>query len=117
MRKFLLIILSCLTISYNIFADSFTDAIQDLAIQTACVGQYSATQAGGGWYNDPHDYYTPQMMAERFSKMSGNMTRTTTFYGICFDYAQFAYEDIKKYKNWYNEKGMYENQFYLSSDK
>ena len=34
------------------FADSFTDAIQDLAIQTACIGKYSATQAGGGWYDD-----------------------------------------------------------------
>ena len=73
---------------------SFVDAIQDLAMQTACIGQYSATQAGGGWYDDPHDYYTPQMIAERLAKMSGNMTRSTTFYGVCFDYAQFAYQDI-----------------------
>lgn len=90
------------------YADSFTDAIQDLAIQTACIGQYSATQAGGGWYDDPYDYYTPAMMAERFKNMSGNMTRTTTFYGVCFDYAQYAYNDVEKYKKWYNEQGMYE---------
>ena len=96
------------------FADSFTDTIQDLAMQTACIGQYSATQAGGGWYDDPHDYYTPQMMAERFAKMSGNMTRTTTFYGVCFDYAQFAYQDIERYKSWYNQQGMYEGQFWLA---
>lgn len=29
-------------------ADEFTDILQDLAMQTACIGQYSATQAGGG---------------------------------------------------------------------
>ena len=101
-------------IAVNSFADSFTDAIQDLAIQTACIGQYSATQAGGGWYDDPHDYYTPAMMAERFKDMSGNMTRTTTFYGVCFDYAQFAYQDIEKYQSWYNEQGMYENKFWIA---
>ncbi|MDE6719086.1 MAG: hypothetical protein K2J68_04430 [Treponemataceae bacterium] len=98
----------------SVFADSFTDIIQDLAVQTACLGMYSMTEAGGGWYDDPHDYYTPQMMAERFAKMSGNMTRTTTFYGVCFDYAQCAWEDIVNYKGLYNENGMYERQFWLA---
>ena len=101
-KTFILIVFFFIGLTSS-FADSFTDAIQDLAMQTACIGQYSATQAGGGWYDDPHDYYTPQMLAERFAKMSGNMTRTTTFYGVCFDYAQFAYLDIEKYKSWYNE--------------
>lgn len=54
------------------------------------------------------------MMAERFASMSGNMTRTTTFYGVCFDYAQFAWQDIEKYKKWYNDNGMYEGQFWLA---
>lgn len=98
----------------SVFADSFTDIIQDLAVQTACIGMYSMTEAGGGWYDDPHDYYTPQMMAERFAQMSGNMTRTATFYGVCFDYAQFAWEDIVNYKGFYNEQGMYEGQFWLA---
>lgn len=114
MKRKLLILLTFMIISTNFFADSFTDAIQDLAIQTACTGQYSATQAGGGWYDDPHDYYTPPMMADRFKDMSGNMTRTDTFYGICFDYAQFAYQDIEKYQSWYNKQGMYENKFWIA---
>lgn len=114
MKRKLLILLTFMIISTNFFADSFTDAIQDLAIQTACIGQYSATQAGGGWYDDPHDYYTPPMMAERFKDMSGNMTRTTTFYGVCFDYAQSAYQDIEKYQSWYNKQGMYENKFWIA---
>lgn len=114
MKRKLLLLLTFMIISTNFFADSFTDAIQDLAIQTACIGQYSATQAGGGWYDDPHDYYTPPMMADRFKDMSGNMTRTNTFYGICFDYAQFAYQDIEKYQSWYNKQGMYENKFWIA---
>lgn len=96
------------------YADSFTDILQDLAVQTACIGQYSATQAGGGWYDDPHDYYIPAMMAERFKNMSGNMTRTTTFYGVCFDYAEFAYWDIKNYQSMYNNAGMRESQYFLA---
>ena len=114
MKRKLLILLTFMIISSNSFADSFTDAIQDLAIQTACLGQYSMTEAGVGWYDDPHDYYTPQMMAQRFADMSDNMTRTTTFYGICFDYAQFAYQDIEKYQSWYNKQGMYENKFWIA---
>lgn len=101
-------------IATNSFADSFTDAIQDLAVQTACIGSYSMTEVGGGWYDDPHDYYTPQMMAERFAQMSENKTRTITFYGVCFDYAQFAWEDIENYKSWYNEQGMHERQFWIA---
>ena len=116
MKKSLCTMLVLTVSAFSVFADAFTDAIQDLAIQTACIGQYSATQAGGGWYDDPHDYYTPQMMAERFAKMSGNMTRTTTFYGVCFDYAQFAWNDINQYKSWYNEQGMYEAQFWIAGN-
>lgn len=107
----IIISLLAATLSY---ADSFTDILQDLAVQTACIGQYSATQAGGGWYDDLHDYYTPPMMAERFKNMSGNMTRTTTFYGVCFDYAEFAYWDIKDYQALYNNEGMRESQFFLA---
>lgn len=113
MKRVILSIIFTLSLT-GLFADAFTDAIQDLAIQTACIGMYSMTEAGGGWYEDPHDYYTPQDMAERFAKMSGDMTRTTTFYGICFDYAQFAYNDVKNYASWYREQGMYENQFWMA---
>lgn len=114
MKKSLCVLLVLATSALSVFADAFTYAIQDLAIQTACIGKYSMTEAGGGWYEDPDDWYTPQMMAERFAKMSGNMTRITTFYGICFDYADFAWHDIVKYKNSYNQVGMYEGQFWLA---
>ena len=99
-----------------VHADDFTDILQDLAVQTACIGQYSATQAGGTWSEDPYDYYKPYLLAERFKKMSGNMTRTTTFYGVCFDYAEFAYWDIKGNENLYVRNGMRTGQFFLAGD-
>lgn len=114
MKKIFFSIIILLSSISFVCADSFTDLLQDLAIQTACIGQYSATQAGGGWYDDPFDYYTPDMMAERFKNMSGNMTRTTTFYGVCFDYAEFAYWDISTYQDMYVKAGMKEGQFFLA---
>ena len=86
-----------------VHADDFTSILQDLAVQTACIGQYSATQAGGTWSEDPLDYYKPYLLAERFKKMSGNTTRTITFYGVCFDYAEFAYWDIRDKESLYTK--------------
>ena len=110
------IILVC--IAFNAIAqDELSDLLQDLAIQTACLGMYSSTEASGDYinrFNDPPDWYTPPMMASRFARMSGNMTRTATFYGICFDYAQFAYEDITRYQTLYNNAGMKDSQFYIA---
>jgi len=103
--------LSTLTLS---FADSFTDAIQDLAVRTACIGLYSMSEAGNEHAQDPCDYYSPKMIAQRLSNESGIMTRTQTFYGVCFDYAQFAYNYVKDNANWYRSKGMRENQFWIA---
>ena len=96
----------------NLFADSFTDAIQDLAVAIACKGTYAGAEAG--YDDDPDDFYTPNMMASRFASESGNKTMTATFYGVCFNYAQFAFTEIKNYKSWYNKQGMYESQFWLA---
>lgn len=114
MKKYLVILLTLL-ISLKLNASSFLNILQDLAKQTACIGTYSATQAGGGWYDDPHDYYTPQMLAERFKKMSGERTRTQTFYGVCFDYAQAAWDDIRTYQTSYNNAGMKGSQWYIAA--
>jgi hypothetical protein len=57
-------------------------------------------------YEDPKDWYDPPLMANRFASMAGNMTRKSTIYGVCFDYAQFAWDDIKRYQADYNGAGM-----------
>jgi len=113
----LLLLLYCFV--YNVYADEFADILQDLAIQTACLGMYSSTQAGAvdtftNRFIDPPDWYTPPMMASRFADMSGNMTHTITFYGICFDYALFAWYDIQEYKEMYNNAGMKKNEWYIA---
>jgi hypothetical protein len=98
-------------------SDDLANILQDLAMQTACLGRYSTAQTGvrvTSRYDDPLDWYDPPMMANRFAKMSGNMTRITTFYGVCFDYAQFAWDDIKQYQSMYNKKGMKGQQWYIA---
>jgi hypothetical protein len=99
-------------------ADDFTDLLQDLAVQTACLGQYSSAETGvivNSRYDDPPDWYDPPMMANRFAAMSGDMTRINTFYGVCFDYAQFAWDDIKTYQATYNGVGMKAQQWYIAA--
>ena len=97
--------------SISSYADDFTDALQGLCVEAACVGVYSATQSGGGWWGDPLDYYTPQMVAEYLANMSGDKTRTETFYGVCFDYAQYAYNFLER--DWTRYKSLGAKQYYI----
>jgi hypothetical protein len=55
------------------------------------------------------------MMANRFAAMSGDRTRITTFFGVCFDYAQVAWDDIKEYQAMYNEAGMKGQEWYIAA--
>lgn len=113
MKKRICFLVCIFLFSVNVFADDFIKAIQFLALQTACIGQYSATQAGGGWNDDPYDYYTPSLIAERLKNMSGEQTRTNTFYGVCFDYAQEAYNYIYENQAEYNDYGLKDSNWYI----
>ena len=120
LKKSFVILLLSLLFLYKAKADDLADLLQDLAIQTACLGMYSSTEAGTidyitNRYIDPPDWYTPPIMASRFKQMSGSMTRIETFYGICFDYAQFAWNDIKNYQSMYNKAGMKDQQWYIAA--
>jgi len=102
---------------FAIPADDLANCLQDLAMQTACLGVYSRAEVGANInsrYNDPPDWYKPSTMAQRFAAMSGNMTRTNTFYGVCFDYAQFAWDYIKRDRKKYNDAGMKDTQWYIA---
>jgi len=117
-KKILLFALIFFSTLYKTSADDLADLLQDLAIQTACLGMYSSAETGitdfAGRFIDPPDWYTPPMMAQRFAQMSGRMTRTITFYGICFDYAQFAWDDINRFQEVYNRTGMRDRQFFIA---
>ena len=96
----------------RLFADSFTDAIQDLAVYTACIGKYNMAQAGESGIAS--NYYTEEMIDSRLAQESGNQTMTPTFFGLCFNYAQFAYNYIKANSDWYRSQGMRENQYWIA---
>jgi len=117
MKKYVCFIVLFTIIVSTTTADALADILQDLAVQTACLGMYSTAQTGvyvTSRYDDPPDWYDPPMLANRFAAMSGNMTRINTFYGVCFDYAQFAWDDIKRYQKSYNDAGMIGQQWYIA---
>jgi tetratricopeptide (TPR) repeat protein len=103
-------------------ADKFAPAgttlaaeLQWLAVQTACVGQYNMAQTGDYSLGDPQDYYKPGDIRAYLTEMSNNRTKTDTFYGICFDYAQSAYNDIATYQSHYEKLGMQKGGWYIAA--
>lgn len=105
---------SIMFICKSLFADDFIDMLHFLAVYSACLGQYSATQAGETWKEDPKDYYTPQDIADFLADMSGERTKTDTFYGICFDYANHAYDFIDANTDDFAPGGIREKQFFIA---
>jgi len=116
MRKYsFFVILFSLHINI-LFADDFTDTLQWLTVEIACIGQYSSAQTGVyviSYYDDPPDWYEPILLANYLAAKSGNMTRTNTFYGVCFDYAQFAWDELDKNYQFYKSKGV--RRFYIAA--
>jgi tetratricopeptide (TPR) repeat protein len=93
--------------------NSLADELQWLTVQTACAGMYNMAQTGDYSIGDPRDYYTPTDIREYLARQSGSRTATATFYGICFDYAQAAYNYISDNRAFYEGKGMKKNGWYI----
>jgi tetratricopeptide (TPR) repeat protein len=88
--------------------NSLADAIQWLAVRTACVSQYSGAETGDFTSPDPADLYRPSHIREYLVKESGNTTKTDMVYGICFDFAKAAYEFITRNQRYYTSLGVKE---------
>lgn len=114
MKRTICLVILFTTNVFLLFSDNFTEIIQDLAMQTACLGKYSMAETGQYGIKDPHNYYTEELLSERFAKMSGDKTKIETFYGVCFDYAQAAWKDINTYTSLYMGTGMEKDQFYIA---
>jgi tetratricopeptide (TPR) repeat protein len=84
------------------------DELQWLAVHIACIGIYNMAQAGDYTLGDPFDYYQPRDIRDFLTERSGTETKTDMFYGICFNYAQAAYDEIAKNKNLYAGYGVKE---------
>jgi tetratricopeptide (TPR) repeat protein len=87
---------------------TLADALQWLAVQTACLSAYGMGFTGDFTEPDPRDNYRPRDIGEYLAGRSGGRTRVQTIYGICFDYAQYAYNEISASWSYYAGRGVKE---------
>ena len=105
--------------SLNLFCITnfdFKEFINSITIETACIGQYSATQAGETSQDDPIDYYSPKDIADYLKDLSGYRTKTETFYGVCFDYAEYFYKRLIQLNMLQNGIPNTTGKFYIVGD-
>jgi hypothetical protein len=86
--------------------NGFEYALQWLAVEIACLGKYSSAQPGDYTLQDPHDYYTPELISTYLADKSGKRTMTKMIYGVCFDYAQLCWDELLESKEYYQDLGM-----------
>lgn len=80
--------------------------LQWLAVRIACIGTYDMAYTGDFRAKNPTDHYTTRFIKSYLAK-SGQTTRgTLLFEGICFDYADFMYQEIKQNWHRYNNLGI-----------
>ncbi len=78
--------------------------LQWLAVKVACKGVYDTAYTGDFSTSNPADWYTTSLIKNYLAKNDGNASKgTLLFEGICFDYADFAYQEIA------NNKSVYQN--------
>ncbi|MDR1506838.1 MAG: tetratricopeptide repeat protein [Treponema sp.] len=88
--------------------NSLADAMQWLAVRTACLSEYGMAFTEDFTEPDPRDNYRPADIREYLAGQSGGRTRVQTIYGICFDYARAAYDYISQNSNYYGNLGVRE---------
>jgi tetratricopeptide (TPR) repeat protein len=94
---------------------SLAGELQWLSVQTACLAIYNMAQTGDFTLEDPYDYYQPGAIREYLTSLSGDETQNIMTYGICFNYAQLAYNDISRYRGHYEKLGMRTNSWYIAA--
>jgi hypothetical protein len=113
MKKRLITVLLLITTVFAYATDKYApagntlaDALQWLAVQTACLGLYSNAEAGDYGDPDPTDNYRAPDIHEYLANQSGDQTKVDMFYGICFDYARAAYNEITRNQSHYANLGI-----------
>jgi tetratricopeptide (TPR) repeat protein len=114
MKRFTGVVLLLVSTALPLAADDFTDALQWLTAQIACVGIYNRAQTGDYTHGDPTDHYKPSDMREYLTGLTGNRTRTNMFYGACFDYAHETYNFILNNQRYYESLGMTPGGWYMA---
>ncbi|MBR5932393.1 MAG: hypothetical protein IK002_00245 [Treponema sp.] len=76
--------------------------LQWLAVKIACKGVYDMAYTGDFRASNPVDYYKTSFIKNYLATNDGRASKgTTLFEGICFDYADFAYQELSSRKSEY----------------
>ena len=79
--------------------------LQWLAVKIACKGVYDMAYTGDFRARNPTDYYKTSFIKKYLATNDGRASKgTTLFEGICFDYADFAYQELKDNKKDYSSR-------------
>lgn len=75
---------------------NLANKLQWLAVKIACKGVYDMAYTGDFRARNPTDYYKTSFIKSYLAKNDGRASKgTVLFEGICFDYADFAYQELK----------------------
>ena len=81
---------------------NLANKLQWLAVKIACKGVYDMAYTGNFRARNPTDYYKTSFIKSYLAKNDGKASKgTVLFEGICFDYADFAYQELKDNQNEY----------------
>ena len=81
------------------YDNDLANELQWLAVTTACKGIYDMAYTGDFRQKNPTDYYQTKHIKKYLATNDGRASKgTTLFEGICFDYADFAYQELKQNK-------------------
>ena len=81
------------------YDNDLANELQWLAVTTACKGIYDMAYTGNFSQKNPTDYYQTKHIKKYLATNDGRASKgTTLFEGICFDYADFAYQELKQNK-------------------
>ena len=76
---------------------NLANKLQWLAVKIACKGVYDMAYTGDFRAKNPTDYYKTSFIKSYLAKNDGKASKgTILFEGICFDYADFAYQELKE---------------------
>ena len=83
--------------------------LQWLSVRVACKGTYDMAYTGDFSAKNPYDYYKTSFIKSYLAKNDGKASKgTLLFEGICFDYADFAYNEfVNELNNYSNIANFY----------
>ncbi len=87
------------------YDETLTAQLQWLAVKIACKGIYDMAYRGDFSAKNPTDYYKTSFIKKYLASNEGKASKgTDLFEGICFDYADFSYRELRDHRNEYSSR-------------